>query len=113
MTQAQVLIHYPYRHLSCVHSFCFAQETFRSAVRPVSRPLALTLDNIDELPSDDTVGLLTGVQFVVPHERIRVSRVSSAVDVGVASDVEWRGAVKVVGGVVVNVRELLQLLLAH
>jgi hypothetical protein len=46
------------------------------------------------------------VQFVVPHERIRVSRVSSGIHVGVASDVEWRSAIEVVGGVVVDVREL-------
>ena len=82
------------------------EERCLSAVRPVRRPLAVPLDDIDKLASDDTVGLLTWVQFVVPHERIRVSRVSSAVNVGVASDVEWRGAIEVVGGIVVDVSQL-------
>ena len=89
------------------------EERCLSAVRPVRRPLAVPLDDIDELASDDTVGLLTGVQLVVPHERIRTSGVSSAIYVGVAGDVEWRGAVEVLGRVVVDVRELLKLLLAH
>ena len=87
------------------------KKIFRSTIRPVRRPLAVTLDDVDELPSDDTVSLLTGVQLVVPHERIRTSGVPSAIYVGVASDVERRGAVEVVGGVVVNVRELLTPLL--
>lgn len=63
--------------------------------------------------SDDTIGLLTGVQLVVPQERIRTSGVSSAIYVGVASNVEWRSAVEVVGRVIVDVRELMGLLLAH
>ena len=90
-----------------------SQWTFRSTVRPVRRPLAVALDDIDKLPSDDTVSLLARMQLVIPHERIWTSGVTSAIYVGVASDVEWRGAVEVVGGVVVDVRELLALLLAY
>ena len=86
---------------------------FRSTIGPVRRPLAVALDDIDKLPSDDTVSLLTGVQFVVPQERVWASGVPSAIYVGVASNVEWRGAVEVVGRVIVDVRELMGLLLAH
>jgi hypothetical protein len=89
-----------------MHSFCFARETVLSAIGPVCRPLAVAFDNIDELPSDDTVSLLTGVQFIVPHERIWTSGVTSGVHVGVASDVERRGAVEVIGRVVIDVRQL-------
>lgn len=86
---------------------------FRSTIGPVRRPLAVALDDIDKLPSDDTVSLLTGVQFVVPQERVWASGVPSAIHVGIASDIEWRSTVEVVGGVVVNIRQLLEPLLAY
>lgn len=91
----------------------FVRETFRSTIRPVSRPLATALDNIDELTSDDTISLLAWVQLVIPHERIRTSGIASAFYIGVASDIERRGAIEVVGRVVVDIRELLELLLAY
>jgi len=55
------------------------KEGFPSAIRPVRRPLAVALDDIDKLASDDTVGLLAWVQLVVPHERIGISGVSGAI----------------------------------
>lgn len=96
-----------------MRSIFFMKETFRSTIRPVSRPLTVALDDINKFPSDDTVSLLTWVQLVIPHEGIRTSRIASGVYVGIASNVERRGAVEVVGGVVVDVRELLELLLAR
>lgn len=44
------------------------EERCPSAIRPVRRPLAIPLDDIDKLASDDTVGLLAWVQLIVPHE---------------------------------------------
>jgi hypothetical protein len=55
-------------------------------IRPVRRPLAVTLHNIDKLPCDDTIGLLTGVQLIVPHKAVGAG-VHSAIEVSVACDV--------------------------
>lgn len=75
------------------------------SIGPVRRPLAVALHNIHKLPSNDAVGLLTRVQLVVPHEGVR-ARIDSAVEVRVTGDIKRRGAVKVVGRVVVNIRQL-------
>ena len=84
---------------------CSFEEKRSYSVRPVRRPLAVALNNIHELPSNDAISLLAWVQLIKPHERVR-ARVCSAVHIHVACDVERRSTIEVVGRVVVNVRQL-------
>lgn len=70
-----------------------------------------TLDNFNKSPGDDTLRLLARMQLVIPQEAIRASArdAVAARDVAlvhVACDIEGRGAVEVLGGIVVNIGHL-------
>lgn len=78
--------------------------------RVVSGPLAVSIDHINESFSKATVGLLAGVQRVIPKVRIRVGSsnavcASCGAVVDIASD-SGVCAVEILRGVIVHIGDL-------
>ena len=78
--------------------------------RVVSGPFAVSIDHIDESFSKATVGLLAGVQRVIPEVRIRVGSsnavcASCGAVVDIASD-SGVCAVEILRGVIVHIGNL-------
>lgn len=111
----------PLRRLTCnfliVKSLSYDQQPAEfdrwttSPSRPILRPPASTINHIDKSPRNHTLRLLRRVQFIIPQEAVR-RRLGDAVAAGAvavvdeARDVERRGAVEVLGWVIVDVVDL-------